>query len=344
MVTDYKYRKVFTYEGKRYTVVGNTLEEIYTKKADKLRALKEQSVLYTGAMTVEAWTEKALAVYKNNVKGIDAVEMRIRKHILSEIGACQIKKVTPLQCQEIMNAQAGMSYSHINKVYEELKFIFNTAVENDIIRKSPAAKIVKPSAKKGHRRSLTENERKHLLQLFESSDDFILFELMYYCGCRPGEAIEAEGRDIKDGMLHIRGTKTESADRYVPVPEPLLKKIRHVVGFLPLAPNKAGKKHSESSYDRAVNSLKRALNISMGTRVYRNALVPPYALADDFVPYCLRHTYCTDLARSGIDIRTAQKLMGHASITMTADIYTHVDVDDIKKAAAKIQAYHESIM
>ena len=40
---------------------------------------------------------------------------------------------------------------------------------------------------------------------------------------------------------------------------------------------------------------------------------------DDFVPYDLRHTYCTDLARAGVDIRTAQKLMGHANISVTAD-------------------------
>ena len=342
-MTQYKYRKRFTYEGKVYSIVGNTLEEVYTKKAEKLHALQEQTRLYTGAMTVAQWTDKALSVYKGNVKDISNIEKRINKHILSQIGSFQIKKVTPIQCQEIMNAQAGMSYSHINKIFTELKFIFSTAVENDIIKKSPAAKIVKPSVKKGHRRSLTDNERKHLLKLFAESDDYLLFELMYYCGCRPGEAIEAEGRDIVDGMLHIRGTKTEGADRYVPIPEPLLKKIRHIVGFLPLAPNKEGRKHTESSYDRAVNSLKRALNISMGTRVYRNALVPPYALADDFVPYYLRHTYCTDLAKSGVDIRTAQKLMGHASIIMTADIYTHVDTGDLKKAAEKIAAYHDAI-
>ena len=343
MQNDYKYRKRFTYEGKVYSVVGNTLEEVYTKMADKKRALQEQSNLYTGAMTVSQWTEKALEVYKGNVKGFDNMYLRIKKHILSQIGDCQIKKVTPIQCQEIMNAQAGMSYSHINKIFTELKFIFSTAVDNDIIKKSPAAKIVKPQVKKGRRRSVTDAERRHLLKLFSESDDYILFELMYYCGCRPGEAIECEGRDVKDGMLHIRGTKTENSDRYVPIPEPLLHKIGHRVGFLPLAPNKAGAKHTESSYDRAVKSLKRALNISMGTRVYRNELIPPYALAEDFVPYCLRHTYCTDLAKSGVDIRTAQKLMGHSSITMTADIYTHVDTGDIKKAAEKIAAYHNAI-
>ncbi len=45
-----------------------------------------------------------------------------------------------------------------------------------------------------------------------------------------------------------------------------------------------------------------------------------------------RHTYCTDLQKKGIDIRTAQKLMGHSSILITAEIYTHVDTKEIVKA------------
>ncbi len=81
----------------------------------------------------------------------------------------------------------------------------------------------------------------------------------------------------------------------------------------------------------------------MGCRVYRNELIPPYPLAADFVPYCLRHTYCTDLQKRGIDIRVAQYLMGHADIQMTANIYTHTDTDIIVNAAKKINAFPEDV-
>lgn len=70
----------------------------------------------------------------------------------------------------------------------------------------------------------------------------------------------------------------------------------------------------------------------MGCEVYRNELIPPLPLAPDFVPYMFRHTYCTDLQKKGIDIRTAQKLMGHSSISITAEIYTHVGTKEIVKA------------
>ena len=70
--------------------------------------------------------------------------------------------------------------------------------------------------------------------------------------------------------------------------------------------------------------------------MYRNQLIAPYPLADDFVPYNLRHTYCTDLQKKGIDIRTAQYLMGHSDISLTANIYTHADNSTTLEAARLI--------
>ena len=71
----------------------------------------------------------------------------------------------------------------------------------------------------------------------------------------------------------------------------------------------------------------------MGCKSYRNALIPPYPLAPDLVPYCLRHEYCTELARKGIDIRIAQKLMEHSDIKLTSNVYTNFDKSDLKTAA-----------
>ena len=76
-----------------------------------------------------------------------------------------------------------------------------------------------------------------------------------------------------------------------------------------------------------------------GYKCYRNQLQPPLPLAEDFVPYCLRHTFCTNLAKAGVDIRTAQKLMGHSNIQMTANIYTHVDDSQIQIAAEKMDLF-----
>lgn len=62
-----------------------------------------------------------------------------------------------------------------------------------------------------------------------------------------------------------------------------------------------------------------------------------HKVAPDLVPYCLRHTYCTDLQRQGVPLETARYLMGHEDITTTANIYTHSDKVEALEAARLIR-------
>ena len=52
--------------------------------------------------------------------------------------------------------------------------------------------------------------------------------------------------------------------------------------------------------------------------------------------YCLRHTYCTDLQAAGVPINVARELMGHASISTTAEIYTHGSAESFEDAREKL--------
>lgn len=344
MPKQYKYSKYFTFDGKRYVVRGNSEAEVIAAKALKLRDLEEGRVTISRSMLLKEWVPLCIDTYKTNISDKNKKDMmyRLNKHIVSEIGAMRLKDIRPLQLQAVLNAQSGMSKSHVTKLYQELNFIFERAVDNRLLLDNPAKNLTMPSTYAGTRRSITEYEREHLLKVSEDEPRFTLFLLMLYCGCRPSEAIGAIGRDIqeRDGahLLHIRGTKTANSDRIVPIPRVFYERIGNTAPFDPIAPNGAGNIHTESSYNRLVAFLRRQLNISMGCKVYRNEILPPFPLAEDFVPYDLRHTYCTDLAKRGVDVRTAQKLMGHSSINITANIYTHVDETQVLVAAKLLDA------
>ena len=338
-----KYETIdFTFDGKRYKVRGKTKEEVILKKAAKIADLEKNAELKSGSVTVRKWATAAFENYKPNLSEEYKKEVlyRVEKHILADIGPFAVNSITPMQCQQIINAQAGKSKSHINKLAQELFFIFDTARKNKLIATNPADSIVKPTGTKNTRRALTPEERKHLLQVIPTDPRFVFFELMLYCGCRPAEAAEARAEDLQtiNGVLflHIRGTKTANSDRLVPVPYELLPRVQNLQPGSYLAPNLAGRKHGEQSYRKMVSSLKRALNISMGAKVYRNELIPPLPLAPDFTPYLLRHTYCTDLKKKGVDVRIAKNLMGHADIKTTANIYDHADNESLMLAAAQM--------
>ena len=268
---------------------------------------------------------------------------RVRHCILEEIGDLPLKRIKPLQCQQVMNLQVGKSKTQINEVYQALKFIFKYAVANNLIAHDPTENLQKPTGYKNHRRALSATERRYFLSVGLAHQKYIYFMLMLLCGCRPSEAAACLRSDVQliDGVpfLHIRGTKTAGADRRVPMTPELYDLIRDLTPDVTLARTEQGHRVNENNRRRLWSAYCRDINIAMGCRVYRNALIPPYPLASDLVPYCLRHEYCTELARRGVDVRTAQKLMGHASITVTANIYTDLQDDSLVSMAKDVYGY-----
>jgi integrase len=94
-------------------------------------------------------------------------------------------------------------------------------------------------------------------------------------------------------------------------------------------PNRDGKLMDEATMYRRWKSFRRELDIHMGATVYRNQITES-KLADDLVPYCLRHTFATDCARAGVPIDTVRWLMGHEDISITANIYQDADKTALK--------------
>ena len=328
----YKHKTTFTFENKRYQIYADTLEELAEKKIRKLMDLKSKKQSES-EMSVREWTYRCIDIYKTNHSEVTRKKYlyRVNHCILDHIGDYYIKDITPMRCQEVMNLQIGKSKTQVNEVYQALKFIFSHAVYNDLIEKDPTRTLIKPKGTHTPRRALTDQERTLFLDIASTERRYYCFLLMYYCGCRPLEACECKGSDLfeNDGvpMLHIRGTKTKNADRNVPVPVKLWSLIKDTPKDEFIAVYGNGNHITYDNRKRLWRSLWNRMNIKAGTKTYRNKLQEPYLIPKDLTPYCLRHDFCSRLAKNGIDIRVAQKLMGHADIKLTANVYTHVDDD-----------------
>lgn len=329
----YKHRKRFTYDGKIYAVYADTLAELGRKEANKIASLKSEQNRQSN-ITVREWTEQCIEIYKTNQKEITRKKYvsRVNHCILSYIGDMRVKDVSPMHCQQVLNKQAGNSKAQINEVANALKFIFSHAVYNDIIRKDPTLLLKKPKGTYSPRRALTIFERITLDEVASKDRRFYWCLLMLYCGCRPMEACECKGSDLylsgDQPMLHIRGTKTVNADRSVPVPSFLWELIKDTPKKEYISVYSTGRQITPDNRGRLWRYLWRQMNLHAGTETYRNQLIEPYLIPKDITPYCLRHSFCTDLVRKKVDIRIAQKLMGHSDIALTANIYTHVSDED----------------
>ena len=349
-------------DGLKHDIKANTKKEL----DEKVRKLKNDidegySPLKSSSVTVQKWFDKCLSEYKTNVseQTLTGYKSKVNSWIIPVIGHMRIKDVRPLDCQAVMNRMQGKAADTIRKVRQIMFFCFDKAVENHFIRNNPATHITAPKGCKTTHRIITEHERSIILKTIENclhgdyiaSDGryrdvdtryrYVYFLFILMCGCRPSEVANIQAFDIKDiqgvHVLHIRGTKTDNADRLVPIPDYLYERIPPTDSpFAYLFTNMRGGKLSPSNRQALWREFKRDLNITAGCRVYRNALVPPYPIAADLTPYCLRHTYCTDLELAGIDVGQASHLMGHGDVKLTANLYTHQTELSVIQAARKM--------
>lgn len=332
----------FTYDGRRYSVSGKDQDEAITNKALKIQALESGTYIVESAMPLHQWVDICYTKYKTNVteQTREKERQKVQKWVVDPLGQMALKNIRPLHIQDVMNRLQGYSEAHIKKVHQVYLWLFDKAIENGLLINNPAKAVTRPKGSQGTNRAITEEERKHLLLVADKVPQLRFYLFMLYCGCRPSEVSEIKGMDIQTSeegypVLHIRGTKTKNADRLVPIPQYLYERLPKVSPFQYLFTTSSGRPLDDQARKRLWKRCKREMNISMGCRMYRNELVPPFPIAPDLVPYCFRHTFCTDLAKDGVDIRTAQYLMGHSSIDLTARIYTHVDRSMIDKVAEK---------
>ena len=338
-MTKYKYRHREIYKDVTIDIKTNDIKELMSKLELRRRQIDRQTLststklLDFSIMVIETYKKP-----KVSSSWYDSIEGFVRKKIVPGIGNRPIGKIKPMEIETFLNSLSDLSDSHIKKIFDITKLIFSYAYKNGLTPYNYSDDFVLPRGKKGHTgRSITDRERAALLQVLPGHRGELFCKLMLYCGLRPGEVCALQWKDIdftdecvivdkalkKDGSIGL--PKTESGIRIVPIPRDFLALLQERKGspFDLVCPQLNGKYHTHSSRVKMWKSICRKMNIAMGCRVFRNQLMPPFPLSDDFTMYNLRHTYCTDLEKSGVPINIARRLMGHASIETTSNIYTH---------------------
>lgn len=331
MATEKK-RYWFTLDGVRYSVYASNDREAGIKIAAKTQKIKNAH--HDSSMRLGDWAKFCIDTYKVNCSDNTLKHLRwvADRCVVDVIGNQPLRNIKAVDCQRCLNMTQGKSKAHIKYVHDMLRFLFHRAYVDGLISTDPTEHLVKPKGTEGHRRALTPEERNAVIEVGKTERRYYVYLLMMLCGCRPSEAYEVKGKDIVeiDGkpFLHIRGTKTAKSDRFVPIPKDLYQIIRKTPQNAFVSPTDGNNKQGKNS-KRAWEHFRYHLDKYLGSPMYRNAILESKTLG--LTPYCLRHEYCTELARKGIDIRTAQKLMGHSSINLTANIYTNLEINDIAK-------------
>lgn len=354
-------------DGKRkyHTIYAATAKEADRLAAEYRTSLGRGLDPHSRARTVKDLLDALMASKAAQGVGI-SWQRCLANHIghLRQIWAIPADKVRTADVQAVLNelAQDGLSHKTISQIAGTLSAAFRLAIP-EVVQYNPCDKAVVPAGKPAKRREWLDEERQGwVLNTPHRAQRAAM--VMMLAGLRRGEAtaltwadIDLDSRTITVNKSwdfaagRVKAPKTASGERVVHIPRLLADCLRAEreadPSTLYVVHTATGGRMTDIAWRRMWDSYMSDLNVKYG---YHGA-VSKYAtrkkdesgkeqgalpmVIRTFTPHELRHTFCTLLYMAGVDVLTARDQMGHASVQVTQEIYTHLDA---KHKARKMEA------
>lgn len=264
---------------------------------------------------------KSTARYKALSKSAKDVYHSSYKHC-STLYALRFADIRTAQFQTVIDsvAEKGFSQSTVQKVKLLFTLLSNYALQNDIITKSYAEFVVLPKFEQTEKRAFTDEEiRKITESAYKGSRaaQWVLF--LIFSGWRIGELLELTAEDYDASEQSFKGGKKTAAgkNRVVPVHSKLqwivdsqLRQKGKTVFCMP-----SGKPMTSNYFRKSIF----------------NPLMEELGIDNELTPHNTRHTFATKLKQAGADDFYRKKLLGHSCKGVTDEVYTHADIDNLRK-------------
>lgn len=341
---------------------GKTRKDVADKLNQALEELRSKTFIYkSDNPTVGEWCSEWLWEYKRNSvkpKTFDQYETIIRTHIVPNIGDVRLVDLKASHVQGIINEMHENGLSR--RTIEIMRIILHAAIaqakKNKLVNENVCENVVLPRKTPKHIRVLNVEEQNALISALDKSyiGRGLLFAL--YTGMRRGEVLALKWSDLdeSEGTISVTKTlsrvrtyqksgnktelvvttpKTDTSVRVIPLIDKALDLLerhkrcqREYMGFVGsyysdndiIFSNSSGGYLDPGNFNRKLNKTAKSLGM------------------EKLSPHALRHSFATRGLEADISLKAMQELLGHSSITITGDIYTHILKDQRKKEISKL--------
>lgn len=215
----------------------------------------------------------------------------------------------------------------INRHLSALRGFYNFLLKEGKVKNNYFLLIKGPKKEKKLPRFFEYNELEDLFKVSdlttaEGQRNRLILELLYATGCRVGELVHIELKDIMQKERKILILGKGNKERYVYYGEYAEEALTRYLNDGRRKLNKYG-----SNY-LFLNQQGRELTTE-GVRYILNKMIRNTSLHKNISPHMLRHSFATHLLNEGCDLLSVQELLGHESLRST-QVYTHVSMDRLK--------------
>lgn len=308
--------------------------------------------------TFEELASLWLENYKTTVKPstFENVKSKVEKMTEEHFDGLKLKKITVTYCQKVV-IELSKTYVLYNHYLSVINRIFKYAVLMDILDSNPFDKVIKPKSRQTQRKGnfLTKEELREFLKLAQTatlSYFFPLVHLMSYTGLRQGEALALKWSDIDFENKKITVDKTAARIKEKQTLQtPKTKNSKRVISIDPttLSILKSWKKDQIKIYfrngkhfegdDNFIFTNQRADWVHIHNFIpYFKRFVTDHKLKP-ITPHGLRHTHASLLFSAGVEPKNISDRLGHSTVQITLDLYTHITEEQRTDTVEKLLEY-----
>ena len=334
------------------------------KEKELMRDLEDGITPYGGDLTVlelvQMYILQKMGVRHSTKAGYKTVVNLLKK---DDFGARRIDKIKLSDAKRwlIRLQENGRGYSSIHSIRGVLRPAFQMAVDDDLLRKNPfefqlCTVVVNDSVT---REAITKKQERMLLEFIKNDQHFCKYYdgiyILFKTGLRISEFVGLTTKDLdfeertinvnhqlqrgSDMVYIIEDTKTTNGTRVLPMTEDVYECFQRII-----SQRKRPKK--EPKVDGVSGFLYLDKNdmpmVALHWEKYFQHIITKYNSIyteelPKVTPHVCRHTYCSNMAKAGMNPKTLQYLMGHADIGVTLNTYTHIGLDDAKEELERVE-------
>lgn len=315
---------------------------------------------FTVLELVEKYISQKTGVRHNTRSNYNFVVNVIKKE---DFGQKRIDKIKVSDAKEWlikMQQIDGRGYSSIHTIRGVVRPAFQMAVDDDLLVKNPFefqlnTVVVNDSVT---REAITRQQERDFLEFVKNDKHFCKYYdgiyILFKTGLRISEFVGLTKKNLdfennriivdhqlqrtRDMKYIIEDTKTESGERMVPMTPEVKEAFQRILanrknpkvepmvdgysGFLYL--DKNGRPMVALHWEKYFQHIREKYN-----KIYRSQM-------PKVTPHVCRHTFCSNMAKSGMNPKTLQYIMGHSDISVTLNTYTHLNYDDAEEEMQKV--------